>query len=156
MADKNNVGNAGEFYLAAVLSANDCVVNLTLGRNTNYDLLIVNPRGEFKMLSVKTSMGHDSFPMNKKVETVIQENLYYGFVKVLQVTGEFDYWIVPSRLVASVVSSSHQNWLSTSGKNGRPHKNTDIRQFHVVQNKWLPEHWIDEIENYHKALCFIL
>jgi len=34
--DNQNLGNAGEYYLASYLSAKDCVVTVKLGRNEGY------------------------------------------------------------------------------------------------------------------------
>ena len=41
--DKQNIGNAGEHYICAFLSAKNFVVTITTGRNIGYDLLAVNP-----------------------------------------------------------------------------------------------------------------
>jgi len=44
-ANRQNIGNAGEFYVAFLLSAKNCVVTVTLGRNEGFDLMVVNPKG---------------------------------------------------------------------------------------------------------------
>ena len=37
---KQNIGNAGEYYIAYLLSASNCIVTVTLGRAEGFDLLI--------------------------------------------------------------------------------------------------------------------
>ena len=40
---KQNIGNAGEYYIAALLSALNFTTTLTLGRAERYDILAVAP-----------------------------------------------------------------------------------------------------------------
>ncbi len=40
---RQNIGNVGEYFIAYLLSANNCIVTVTLGRTEGFDLLIVNP-----------------------------------------------------------------------------------------------------------------
>ncbi len=52
---KQNKGNAGEYFIAYFLSANDCIVTITLGRAEGFDLSIVNPKNKTIKISVKTT-----------------------------------------------------------------------------------------------------
>ncbi len=56
MVKAQNIGNAGEFYVASLLSAYDCVVTITLGRAEGFDLLVVNPKGHPLKIQVKTRL----------------------------------------------------------------------------------------------------
>jgi hypothetical protein len=52
---KQNVGNAGEYYIAARLSALNFTVTITLGRAERYDILALHPDGKVYKISVKTT-----------------------------------------------------------------------------------------------------
>lgn len=43
-------------------------------------------------------------------------------------------YVVPSEIVADVLMRTHQAWLATPGKGGRPHKDSKIRRI----LPWLP------------------
>jgi hypothetical protein len=45
----------------------------------------------------------------------------------------FEYFIVPSAVMAANVKSFHQKWLVSPRKNGRAHKDIGIRAVSVVE-----------------------
>ena len=86
---KQNIGNAGEYFVAYLLSANNCIVTVTLGRAEGFDLLIVNPKNKTLKISVKTTFYKiKSLMMTKKVEELKTSDLFYAFVILKPL-----YWI---------------------------------------------------------------
>lgn len=52
-------------------------------------------------------------------------------------------YVVPSVVIADGIKNEHRFWLATSGKNGRPHKETKIRRIRQKQ-VGMPEGWLIE------------
>ncbi len=52
---KNNIGVAGEFYMAHILAKHNFKVNMSLGRTAGFDLFVQNPQGKNLTISVKTT-----------------------------------------------------------------------------------------------------
>ena len=81
---KQNVGNAGEYFIASRLSALDYTVTITLGRAERYDILALSPKGKLIKISVKTTQLENSkrFPLSQKDEEGGSDDFYYAFVKL--------------------------------------------------------------------------
>ncbi|KKL80610.1 hypothetical protein LCGC14_2003060, partial [marine sediment metagenome] len=150
MTSKQNVGNAGEYYISALLSAKDFVVTVTLGRNIGYDLLVENPNGSTLKISVKTALSKKAkdFLLSNKCEKLRDPNLFYAFIRLNEFEEMPDYWIVPAEEVAEVLAYSHKKWLSTPRRNGEKHNDTTMRAFYVVENQYLPKDWIKKVEKF--------
>lgn len=154
---KQNVGNAGEFFIAYLLSANNCIVTVTLGRTEGFDLLIVNPNNKTFKISVKTTFyKKKSLLMTKKVEELKESDIVYAFVRFESIDKLPDYWIVPSKVVAERVASSHQKWLNTPRKDGNPHKDTTMRQFFLVNHEFYPPNWESILKQYENSVDLLL
>src|SRR3989338_3445613 len=97
-AQKQNVGNAGEYYIAARLSALNFTATITLGRAEKYDILALSPSGRLVKISVKATQVENAsgFPLSVKDETCQADDFYYAFVKLNNFTKEPDFWIIPS------------------------------------------------------------
>lgn len=67
---KQNTGNAGEYYIASRLSAEDFTVTITLGRAEKYDIIAINPNGKTIKISVKSRYNVNiiRFPCPKKMK----------------------------------------------------------------------------------------
>jgi hypothetical protein len=156
MPTKQNTGNAGEYYLASRLSAENFVVTITLGRNEKYDLLVVNPSGKSFKISVKSRIETNvkRFPLNKKDDLGGTIDLFYAFVRLNRFEVEPDFWIVPSSRVSEVISDSHKRYLKKPKKDGGVHKDTKLRNFWVALTKTsrglFPDTWEEEIKRYSK------
>lgn len=50
------------------------------------------------------------------------------------------FHIVPSKIVAETIKTTHHEWLNTTGINGQKHKDSNIRSFtdidNIYLNKW--------------------
>lgn len=150
MTSKQNVGNAGEYFISALLSAKDFVVTITLGRNIGYDLLVENPNGFALKISVKTAISHKAsdFLLSNKSDQLRDINLFYAFIRLNNFETMPDYWIVPAKEVAEVLTYSYKKWLSTPKRNGDKHKDTTMRAFYVVENQYVPKDWIKKVEKF--------
>ena len=48
-----------------------------------------------------------------------------------------EYFIVPSKEVSQYVTNSHANWLSTPGKHGQQHQDSNVRKFVDREGEYL-------------------
>ncbi len=55
--------------------------------------------------------------MNKKAETIIEESLFYAFVRLNMPEGEPEFWIIPSFIVANLSYSLLINHKKLIGYN---------------------------------------
>jgi hypothetical protein len=143
--DNNSISPAGEFAVLSQLALRGYDANMTLGRTKGVDILASLPETE-KMyrLEVKTKFGTSSaelqnskifgtvkgqWIMNKKHETLIDSSLFYCFVIISESKSTFQFYIVPSKVVAKYVKEEHAYWLSETNKAGRKGKDSEIRTF---------------------------
>jgi len=151
---KQNVGNAGEYYLAARLSALDFTVTITLGRAEKYDILALSPKGKLAKISVKTTQIDDAkrFPLSHKDTEGESDDFYYTFVRLNNFTREPDLWIIPSTIVCPLLRRSHKYYLKNPGKKGQLHNDSSMRILPIdlgnVPNPQYPG-WENEIHKYY-------
>lgn len=155
---KQNIGNAGEYYMASRLSAHNFITTLTLGRAEKYDILALAPSGKLFKLSVKTKLlGKASdFTLSTKDENGSAHDFYYAFVRLNEYNTEPDFWIIPSKVVCNLIKNAHQKWTITPGRNKRPHGSSDVRilpiELRGAQNIYYPKAWIKKVKKYYKNL----
>jgi hypothetical protein len=152
---KQNVGNAGEYYVASRLSALDYTVTITLGRAEKYDLLALSPSGKLIKVSVKTTQVSDaqSFPLSDKDTVGQADDFFYVFVKLNNFSTEPDCWVIPSNIVCPLLKYSHEFYLNTLGKKGQEHEDSSMRKLPVIvnasQNLEYPG-WSEQVATYYK------
>ena len=146
----NNVGIAGEFYIAHILAKNNFKVNVSLGRTEGFDLFVQNPNGVNMVVSVKTTYSSKSkeIIMNKKAETLTDESLFYAFVRLNMPEGEPEFWIVPSFIVANLIVDSDKVWMSKPKRDGSVHKETNMRLFALGTHKLYPDDWEEQLKHF--------
>ncbi len=145
--DNNAVSLAGEFAVLSQLALRGYDANMTLGRTKGVDILVSHP-GTKKMyrLEVKTkyrtslkelhvSKVHGTvkggWMMGKKHESLIDPFLFYCFVIISEAKSAFQFYIVPSRVVARYVKEQHEHWLREKKKERKKVKNTKMRVFRI-------------------------
>lgn len=69
--------------------------------------------------------------MNEKHEGWIDPSLFYCFVIISPAKTTFQFYIVPSKVVAMYVKEQHVHWLSETKKQGKPGKDSKIRMFRI-------------------------
>ncbi|PJA48313.1 MAG: hypothetical protein CO170_03095 [candidate division SR1 bacterium CG_4_9_14_3_um_filter_40_9] len=151
--NKNNVGNAGEYYMAARLSAENFIATITLGRAERYDILAVSPKGRTVKISVKTrydiKYSPNIFWLGKKDENKSDTDSYYAFVRLKEFKGEPDFWIVPASVVAKITKKSYKHRIEgESVRKETKRKDTTIRNFHLKKVPGYPGDREKQIEKY--------
>ncbi len=143
----NDIGISGEFYIAHVLAKHGFKVNVSLGRTEGFDLFVQNPNGVNITISVKTTRlkTSKSFIMGKRADTLINEYLFYAFVRLNLPDDIPEFWIIPSTVVAPMIRESHLIWLKTPGKNGVAHKDTSMRVLHLDNHQLFPKNWEEQL-----------
>lgn len=158
MLNKQNVGNAGEYYVASRLSALDFTATITLGRAEKYDVLALSPKGRLVKISVKTTqlVNAKDFPLSIKDEMGAEKNFYYVFVKLNNFTKDPDFWVIPSTVVCPVLKRSEELWMKTPGRNNRVHNSSPMRILPIEaresQIPMYPKDWNEEVKKYYKNL----
>jgi hypothetical protein len=130
-------GVAGEYFVAAELSRRGFVASITLRNTRGIDILASNADATKSVgIQVKTCQGsRPDWLMNRKAEADLAQNLFYVFV-CLPSAGEPAYYVVPRSDVAKYVRESHQTWLTTPGRKGQAHRDTDMRRFKDLEGKF--------------------
>jgi hypothetical protein len=131
MPDTSTRGNASQFFVAGELCRRGYAAVVTLGNTPNTDVLCSNPEGtRFVHIQVKTFVpGNWTCTVGVKAEKDFGPNFFWvlaGIPKDGQKAG-FEYFVIPSEDMAREVSRAHKAWLRTPGKNGKPHKDSEVR-----------------------------
>ena len=153
-----NVGNAGEYYIAAILSANGFTTNLTLGRAEKYDLFAVNNKNnKFVKIQVKTLSGEGcQWRMSPKDGKIKDGNLFYVFVRLNNLKKEPEYWVFSSKIVADYITKNHKKWLKKPGLRKRKHKDGPWRSFRIKSDKYTPKDWTEKCKPHYKDIHSLL
>lgn len=150
---KQNVGNAGEYFIASRLSALDYTVTITLGRAEKYDILALSPKGKLIKISVKTTQLENSkrFPLSQKDESGASDDFYYAFVKLNNFEKDPDIWIIPSTVVCPLLKYSNEFYLKNPGKKGQQHNDSNMRILPVEMEFSNPAYpnWDQDIHKYY-------
>ena len=131
-------GVSGEYFVAAELSRMGYIASITLRNTKGVDILASSADGARSAgIQVKTNRGsRRAWVLNRKAEEYQAPNLFYVFVN-LNGGQPPDFYIVPSKMVATQVSTGHAKWLATPGRRGQPHKDNPMRMFGDKENRWL-------------------
>ena len=108
---------------------------ITLGNTPNTDILCSNLAGtKFVHIQVKTFVpGNRTCSVGLKAENDYGNNFFWvlGGVPKPGQEAEFEYYVIPSSVMAKNVKKAHQLWLETPGKKGQPHKENKMRTVHL-------------------------
>lgn len=154
-----NIGNAGEYFIASILSSHNFIATITLGRAEKYDIIAVSEKGKVVKIQVKTMWKKTKrWVLTKKHEKIVAPDYFYAFVSMNEGKEPPEFWVIPSKIVALFLKKTHKSWLKIPGKNGRPHRDSPMRNFSVVKDfPWFPkEISLDEINKGYNSLEPIL
>ena len=131
-------GVAGEYLVAGELSRRGWIASITLRNTKGVDILVTSEDlGRSVGIQVKTNRGtKPQWMLNKKAEGISNPSVFYALVRLMD-GGVPQYHIVPSTVVTERISRGHREWLGTPGRDGRPHKDTPMRQFKDPADEFL-------------------
>lgn len=129
--NKTARGNSAQFFVAGELCRRGHSAVVTLGNTPNTDILCSNEEGtRFVHVQVKTYVpGNRTVTVGLKAEKNFGENFIWVLAGIPSSESDtpFEYYIVPSRLVAENVSESHRRWLDEAEALGRSRKDNPVR-----------------------------
>lgn len=128
------LGAAGEHYVMCQLLRRGYIAALAPVGVPNTDIIVTDQIGErLCAVQVKTrrALGSDDgWHMGAKHEKNVSPRLFFAFVDFGASLSDVPRcWLVPSAVVADVLTRAHAFWLSTPGKKGQARKDTDFRRF---------------------------
>ena len=98
----------------------------------NADIVVSSVNGDHLcVVQVKARRGEGAdrgWHMRVKHESLISPNLFYAFVDFANPLQPITY-IVPSKVVATVLTSMHIAWLERPGQKGQRRNDSDFRRF---------------------------
>ncbi len=135
-------GVAGEYYVAAELSRRGIIASITLRNTRGTDILATNGEGTRSVtIQVKTTRKkRASWILNEKAETFSSKRHFYVFVCLGELDERPEFYVVPSKVVARFVKTSHAHWLKSPGRDGKAHNDSPMRKFRDLDAKYL-EKW---------------
>lgn len=149
------LGAAGEHHVMAELLRRGYIAALAPQGVPIADIVVTDVEGaRLCSIQVKTrrDIGSDGgWHMKEKHERIRGNRLFYCFVDFGKTTDTRPaVHVLPSAVVADVLARSHRKWLTTPGKNGRAHKDTQMRRllpdyarvFGAEDNPY-PHGWLD-------------
>ena len=141
--ENTQVGVAGEYFVAAELSLRGYLASITLRNTRGIDIIASTNDGKKSVsIQVKTNNnGSATWILNKKSETFHSPNHFYVFVSMRDVTKHPEYYIVPSKDVATFTSESHANWLNGKKKDGSERKDSSMRKFITDSSSGYKDNW---------------
>ena len=128
------LGAAGEHFVMCQLLRRGFIAALAPAGVPNADIVVTDQVGDrLCAIQVKSRVakGRDGgWHMKGKHEKIKSPTLFYAFVDF----GEDELvhpvtFVVPSEIVASVLTRAHRLWLDTPGKGGKSHQDGDMRRF---------------------------
>ena len=138
--NRNNIstGNAGEYFVAGELERHGYTVAVPMSNTKDFDILAINRKNNqhFAIQVKTTSQSAKRWTLNKKNEKLFGNTIFYVFVSLKGLDNP-EYHIVPSKIVADYIRNGHKKWLSTPGKNGQKHNDTDRRTFIDKDDEYL-------------------
>ena len=123
--DSGYRGDASQFFVAGELCRRGYIAVVTLGNCPNTDILCSDHNSQkFIHIQVKTYVpGTKTCSIGIKSEKDYGENFIwiFGGIPTPSSTFNFEYYIIPSKILSKNIKESHKIWVDTPGKNHRPH-----------------------------------
>ena len=132
------VGVSGEYFVAAELSIRGYLASITLRNSRGIDIIASNADASRSVsIQIETSSGGGpKWILTRKSESFSGANHYYVFVLLRGIGLRPDFYIVPSKVVAEYVSSTHSQWLAGTKADGSPREDSAIRNFRDADNEY--------------------
>jgi hypothetical protein len=137
--EKSSRGNASQFFIAGELCRRGYSAVVTLGNTPNTDILCSNIAGtKFVHIQVKTFVpGSRTCSVGMKSEKEFGPNFFWvlGGIPKPNTNANFEYYIIPSSVMAKNVVEAHQLWLKSPGVKGQKHKDNTVRTVYLPPYK---------------------
>lgn len=131
--DKGHRRDASQYFVAGELCRREIVAVITLGNCPNTDILCSNAAGtRFAHVQVKTFRpGTKTCSVGLKAERDYGPGFFWvlGGIPEPQSNKDFEYYIIPSAVMAKNITDSFKKWAASPSKDpGKPHDaNNSIR-----------------------------
>ncbi|TXM57563.1 hypothetical protein FV229_25590 [Methylobacterium sp. WL120] len=127
------LGAAAEHYVMCQLLRRGKIAALAPAGVPDADIIVSDRVGSALaavQVKARRDIGADGgWHMKQKHESMIRDLLFYCFVDFGKTLNDPPKcWLLPSAVVAQVLTASHQAWLAAPGKDGRAHKDHDMRR----------------------------
>jgi hypothetical protein len=143
--EKSARGNASQFFIAGELCRRGYSAVVTMGNTPNTDILCSNIEGtRFVHIQVKTFVpGNRTCSVGIKAERNYGKNFFWvlGGIPKPNTKASFEYYIIPSSVMAKNVKDAHQLWLKSPGVKGQDHKDSTVRAVHLPPYKSAFSKW---------------
>lgn len=132
-SDSTIRGAAGEHFVMSQLLRRGMIAALAPAGVPNTDIVVTDKLGDrlcAVQVKVRREIGRDGgWHMKRKHETIVSPSLFYCFVDFgRELSDPAKTWVVPSSVVATALAITYQRWLHQPGRNGRAHKDHDLRR----------------------------
>lgn len=125
-------GPAGEHYVLFRLLQKEYIAGLAPENAPNSDIIATNVKGtKAAAIQVKTRrpIGSVGWTMKERHESLVGERMFYCFVDLKDDPKDPpDVYIIPSKVVASVIKETHKIWIKQPGQGGNQHNPTEFRR----------------------------
>ncbi|GJE57318.1 hypothetical protein [Methylobacterium thuringiense] len=127
------LGAAAEHYVMCQLLRQGKVAALAPAGVPDADIIVSDRLGSALaavQVKARRAIGSDNgWHMKAKHEEIVRDLLFYCFVDFGSgLADQPKCWVIPSAVVACVLTTSHRNWLGAPGKKGQPHKDGPMRR----------------------------
>ncbi len=133
--DKSTRSSSSQFFVAGELCRRGVVAAVTLGNTPNTDVLCSNSEGtRFAHIQVKTYIpGSSTVVVGLKAEIDYGKHFFWvlGGIPKPNAGKKFEYYIIPSSVVAREVTKNQALWLSIKRSDGTPRKDSRVRTIHL-------------------------
>jgi len=128
------LGAAGEHFVMAELLRRGLVAAKAPEGVPNFDIVITDIDGhKLAAIQVKTRRdfkgGDKGWHMKAKHDHLVADRMFYVFVDVgRDEESPVSFFVLPSKVVAHVCKTSHENWRETPNSKGGKHRDSDMRR----------------------------
>jgi hypothetical protein len=130
MATNKHTGDVGEHWVLYRLVRAEYTATLAPANAKAVDILAADKDGKPLGIQVKTKRGSRGWRLTADAEGMIDPRLFYCLVDLGRDGGlePPEVYVVPSSLIARHTSMGHAEWLKGVRPDGRPRKDSRMRQ----------------------------
>lgn len=127
------LGAAAEYYVMCQLLRRNMIAALAPAGVPDTDIIVSDRVGSTLaavQVKARREIGRDGgWHMKARHETISRRLLFYCFVDFGRaITDAPKCWVVPSSVVANVLSVAHEAWLAQPGRGGKAHNDHNMRR----------------------------